>query len=205
MQIITSWHPIHLAREIHDELGQQLAAIKVGIGHIQMRTKAIDGLEERFNSILGAVDQTIQSLRKIATELRPAILDTLGLIPSIDWLIKEFARKNEMKCDFDIDVENNFFEKDISICFFRICQEALTNIGKHANATNVNVKVHQKNEVLNLKIQDNGVGIDNEKLNNPFSMGLVGMRERANLASADLQIISKKNQGTIVELVAKVS
>jgi two-component system, NarL family, sensor histidine kinase UhpB len=195
----------HLAREIHDELGQQLAGIKMGISYLKKQAESIKGVEEQANGILREVDQTIQSLRKIATELRPGILDTMGLVPSIEWLVNEFDKKTPIKSTLKINVNQNKFDKNFSTCFFRICQEALTNISKHAYASEVMIEVEQKEKDLTMRITDNGKGIANEKLANPFSMGLLGMHERANLAGAQLLINSKKNEGTSIELKAKIN
>ncbi len=195
----------HLAREIHDELGQQLAGIKMSISYLKKQAESIKGVEEQANGILHDVDQTIQSLRKIATELRPGILDTLGLVPSIEWLVKEFDKKNSIKSTLKINVIQNKFDKNFSTCFFRICQEALTNISKHAGAREVMIEVEQGEKNLTMRIMDDGKGIASEKLANPFSMGLLGMHERANLAGAQLLINSKKDEGTTVELKAKIN
>jgi len=195
----------HIAREIHDELGQQLAGIKMGIASFKNVERPITDVATYVNSILKDVDETIQSLRKIATELRPGILDTLGLVPSIEWLVKEFEKKNPVTCILTKNVKENKFEQGLSTCFFRICQEALTNISKHAGANEVVVEIRQEKADLVLRVSDNGKGMASDKLDNPFSMGLLGMRERASLAGGHLNITSKKNQGTTVELSAKIN
>lgn len=190
----------HIAREIHDDVGQQLAGIKIGLSFLKKSDGANGITEEKVNAMISDIDSTIQSLRKIATELRPGILDTLGLISSIKWLANEFENKTGVKCKVETNLQDKMFEKDISTCFFRICQESLTNISKHALATEVKIKAQQDNKELLLEISDNGKGISSGKLDNPFSMGLLGMRERANIIGAELRIISEKNKGTIVQL-----
>lgn len=204
-----------LAREIHDELGQQLVGIKIGLSSLkQGNTVSEDGspdvdspawADEKINGMMQDVDNTLQSLRKIATALRPGILDTMGLIPSIKWLAKGFEKKTNIKCHFSPNTSQEKFEKNISTCFFRICQEALTNISKHAEASEVNIRVNQKENELIMKISDNGKGIATEKLENPFSMGLLGMRERANILGARLLIMSQKDLGTTIQLMANVN
>jgi PAS domain S-box-containing protein len=193
----------HIAREIHDELGQQLAGIKMHLS-LWMKLKETTLLEDNIKSMISDVDAAIQSMRKIATDLRPGILDSLGLIPSIEWLGSEFERKTGIKCEVKINVREQQFEKNISICVFRICQETLTNITKHAEATGVIILMSYIKNSLTLSISDNGEGIASEKLNNPFSMGLLGMRERASNIGGDLQIISKKGEGTTIQLKAKL-
>lgn len=194
-----------IAREIHDELGQQLAGIKIGLSTFKKMDGAGSLMEEKVNGMMKDVDTTIQSLRKIATELRPGILDSLGLIPSVVWLGSEFEKKTRIKCVNALHVKEQKFEKDISTCFFRICQEALTNISKHADASEVMIRVEQDEHELVLKISDNGKGIASEKLENPFSMGLLGMRERASILGAHLLILSEKDKGTTIQLKTKLT
>ncbi len=192
-----------IAREIHDELGQQLAGIKMTLGSLKNGTTGNN--KEQIDLIIKDVDSTIQSVRKIATELRPGILDTLGLIPSIEWMVNEFQRKTGIKCNHDLQVSEQKIGSTVSICFFRICQESLTNISKHAGAERVSVKMSQHENDLILTVNDNGKGITGEKLENPFSMGLLGMRERARIIGGDLQITSGKNDGTTVQLRAPLA
>jgi PAS domain S-box-containing protein len=191
-----------IAHEIHDELGQQLAGIKMSLSSLKKHAAEDDALNDRVNKMVSDVDYTIQSLRKFATELRLGILDTLGLISSIEWLANEFESKTNIKCHLDIDVRDHFFDKTLSTCFFRICQEGLTNIIKHADASEIMIQVHQNKNELSLKITDNGTGIHNEKLDNPFSIGLLGMRQRANLISATLEITSERDSGTCIHLIS---
>ena len=193
-----------IAREIHDEFGQQLAGIKMGLSSFKKMFSEDNPLSEKMNDMMRDVDNTLQALRKIATELRPGILDSLGLVPSIHWLVNEFEKKTKIKCHLQPDIKKHKYEQNLSTCFFRICQESLTNISKHSGATEVYIGLEQGEKELRLKISDNGKGIASEKLENPFSMGLLGMRERANIIGAHLLIMSKKNSGTTVQLTAKL-
>lgn len=227
----------HIAREIHDDIGQQLAGIKMGLALLKKKPARATllpmggdggGLEASLDGMMRDVDNTIQSLRKIATELRPGILDSLGLIPSIKWLAQEFEKKTGIKCFIETDAKEQMFEKNLSTCFFRICQESLTNISKHAQASEIRIKIRQappqpspigretvRSKVLPdgedlggalvLEISDNGKGISSEKLDNPFSMGLLGMRERANIIGADLKINTGKGKGTTVLLRKEIA
>ncbi|MGZ3861594.1 MAG: PAS domain S-box protein [Bacteroidia bacterium] len=193
-----------MAREIHDEFGQYLTGIKLGLSSLQKHFKDNDALKERFEMLLADMEACQQSTRKVANKLRPGILDTLGLIPSLEWFVKDFQKKSSMKVDLIIsNGVKKCYDPTTAICFFRICQEALTNISKHANATETRVEIFETDATLKLKISDNGKGIKEEKLNNPFSIGLLGMRERANLIRAAFQINNKQNGGTIVELELK--
>ncbi|MBA3971153.1 MAG: PAS domain-containing protein [Bacteroidetes bacterium] len=190
----------HLAREIHDELGQELVGIKIGLSALVKNQNASEVVSEEIKTMMNTVDGTIQSLRKIATELRPGILDTLGLVPSIEWLAKEFERKSGISCKLEVDVINQTFDKNISICFFRVCQEAFTNIAKHADANRVSLLIFQDETELILTVADNGRGMSGDSLQNPFSMGLLGMHERAKNITGELKIKSRKNEGTVVHL-----
>ncbi len=194
----------HIARELHDELGQQLAGIKMGLSLITMledKGKMIEQAGHTSND----VDEVIQSMRKIATELRPGILDSLGLIPSLEWLAEEFERKKQVKCVVELNVKELRFEKNISTCFFRVCQESLTNIFKHAQASKVTIKIDQNEHDLILQITDNGKGISKGKLLNPFSMGLLGMHERASAIGGDLIVRKGANSGTVIQLKVRIA
>ena len=195
----------HIAREIHDELGQQLVGIKFGLSAFKKLQNEDPSFEKWISAIKKDVDDSIQSMRKIATELRPGILDTLGLIPSIKWLVTEFEKKNGIKCNLNINVSSQKFEKNLSTCFFRICQESLTNISKHAEANEITIDVSQHFNKLEMNISDNGKGMEGDRLNNPFSMGLLGMRERAKIINASLLIKSVKNEGTAVNIKANLN
>lgn len=189
----------NLAREIHDELGQQLAGIKYGISSFKKMAANKIEVERKVNDLLNDVDITIQDLRKIATELRPGILDTLGLASSIEWLVKGYEKKKGVRCNLKIDVNEQQFSKNISTCFFRICQESLTNISKHTEADEVDIQLYLKDKKLSLMIKDNGKGMTINKQENPFSMGLIGMRERANNIGGIFEIVSELGKGTIIK------
>ena len=136
--------------------------------------------------------------------MRPGILDTLGLVPSIEWLAESFEKKSGIKCSCYTQVVNQKFEEKVSITFFRICQEALTNIVKHASATAVTIQMIEGGDSLSLKVSDNGKGMEDGKLNDPFSMGLVGMRERARLINASFYVESNLGAGTSLYLTYKM-
>jgi signal transduction histidine kinase len=198
-----------IAREIHDEFGQQLAGIKMSLSTLikfnQHSGNGETNTVEMIRNMIEDVDNTMHSLRKFATELRPGILDTLGLVASIEWLVEEFENKSGINCRLATNVKNHYFDKEISTCFFRICQEAFTNVLKHANATQVSVEMTETSKYLKLSIVDNGKGMVLEQLNNPFSMGILGMRERANLIGARLSIGSEKDSGTIINLIRRIN
>jgi PAS domain S-box-containing protein len=194
-----------IAREIHDEFGQQLVGLKMLVSSLNNTAGITPQAKRILDEMMQGLENTSLSLQNFATELRPGILDTLGLIPSIEWLAQEFEHKTGIKCNLEIRVIDQLFEKTLSNAYFRICQEALTNIVKHAAACTVVIQVIQDQDQLSLTIADNGKGIVSEKLENPFSMGLLGMRERANLIGAQLHIESNTQKGTRVQIIGKIS
>ena len=196
----------NIAREIHDELGQLLTGIKLGLSSFKKFGTANNQIESKATAMMIEVDNSIQALRKISTSLRPGILDTLGLIPSLGWLAKEFENRTGIHCRFELlSGENKEVAKNISITYFRVCQEALTNISKHAKASEVVIRINGGEKELALEVADNGKGISKDKLDNPFSMGLLCMRERANLIKANFNITSNKNSGTTIQLKTRLN
>ncbi|HYC86467.1 MAG TPA: PAS domain S-box protein [Chryseosolibacter sp.] len=194
-----------IAREIHDEFGQQLTGLKMSLSVLQRMDPSETVYRETVQDMMAGIDTTIQSLKTFATELRPGILDTLGMIPSIEWLIREFEKKTHIPCIVRIKVTRKSFDKTISTTYFRICQEALTNIARHAGATRVVVEVIEADNCLSLIVTDDGRGIASEKMDHAYSMGLLGMRERARLIDADLSIRSQEHVGTSVEITVKLN
>lgn len=191
----------HMAREIHDEFGQQLSGLKMSLSALKRRNHGDYEMEEIINALVADVDNSIDSVRRLANDLRPALLDKLGLFSAIEWLIVEFKKKTGVEAYFYKDFEQPEIDKNIEINVFRICQEALTNIMKHAMATKVNIKIERIDNKLLIKIIDNGKGIGNEILKDSISMGLLNMKERANLINAQLNINSTSLTGTIIELI----
>jgi signal transduction histidine kinase len=196
-----------IAGEIHDELGQRLVGIKMGLSSFSKKVSSIKGAPERIREIVEDADKAIHSMKKIVTELRPAILDTLGLFPSIEWLVKQVEKNSDIKCRLSLPIKDMEFSNTFSACFFRICQEALTNVLKHSGATEVNVSVNEEGNILLLNITDNGKGMEMEEPEfvNSGSMGLLGMRERAKMMGAELIIDSKLNAGTIITLKSSLN
>ena len=196
-----------IAREIHDEFGQQLTGLKMSLASLKKQLTTNPGnAEEVLAAVISDVDQSIQGLREFATELRPGILDTLGLFPSIGWLVKDFEKKNGIVASASFKVKEDMRLNDnLAICFFRICQEALTNVAKHSGGTHVHVEMEQiGGDMLSMKITDNGRGIVSDTINNPFSMGLLGMRERASLVGGELFISSYPGTKTTVHFLVNI-
>jgi PAS domain S-box-containing protein len=187
-----------VAREIHDELGQALTSIKLDLSS-WVRELALDpkNLPKRPLSILKLVDQTIQTVRRISTELRPGILDDLGLVAAVEWASEEFADRTGTECHLDLPDEI-MVDQDLAIAVFRILQETLTNVARHANASQLNVRMVQEAGSLYLEVRDNGCGVNEETLSARGSLGILGMRERALLLGGELTIRGVPGYGTSV-------
>jgi len=190
-----------VAREIHDELGQQLTGLKMDMSSLTSRLSSSDNIViEKIQSIQQLLNSSIKTVRRIATELRPSILDDLGLIAAIEWQCEEFGKRAEIKTRFFSDLENMIFNSGVSTCLFRICQESLTNIARYAAASNVKISLHRIDEKIVLKISDDGIGFDTAMKGNKKTWGLVGMKERAAMMGGSLAIESKLQKGTTVEV-----
>ena len=197
-----------IALEIHDELGQNLTGLKMDMHMLNKRiavpgaTVDVGEASQRMNEMMDVVDQTILNVRRIATELRPPILDDLGLVAAIEWQTQEFQRRTEITCVLSSNIENVEINADFSTAIFRIFQEALTNITRHANANTVNVILKRLDHKLVLRVEDDGNGIRSESFDENRSLGLLGMRERARLIGGELEIFDGTDNGTTVLLTA---
>ncbi len=189
----------NVARQIHDELGQIMAAVRMNVAWIQMECPDHKGIVEKSSEILELIDGTIKSIRRICTELRPDVLDHLGLGAAIEWEAAEFAKRSGIPCE--VSVEEGFqMDGDRSIALFRIFQEALTNILRHSNSTKVTASLEEEDNKIILEITDNGKGITEEDISNPDSFGLLGMRERVYPWGGSVNISSSPNKGTRIEV-----
>jgi two-component system sensor histidine kinase UhpB len=190
-----------VAREIHDELGQALTAIKIDLASL-MRELPVDQQQQRkrTDSILELVDQTIHSVRRISTELRPGILDDLGLVAALEWASEEFEARTGTRCRLNLPSDDIEIDQERATAMFRIFQETLTNVARHANASEVGVRLGKENGDLTLEVHDNGTGIDVEQLSGGRSLGILGMRERAALLGGELGIIGAPEKGTTVKV-----
>jgi signal transduction histidine kinase len=144
------------------------------------------------------VDTTIQGVRRIATELRPGMLDDLGLVPAMEWQLQEFQKRSGIRCRFTSSLEEVALDAEETTVLFRILQEALTNVARHASATQVEVSLDEEQGYVRLRVQDNGRGITESEVSGSKSFGLLGMRERALLRSGDFHIQGTPGQGTTV-------
>lgn len=189
----------HIAREIHDELGQALTALKMDLSWLGKRLpRTRELLVEKVGSMSNIIDSTTQTLKNISTRLRPGLLDDLGLVPAIEWLAQQFQERTHTRYDLDIQAQDVALDPELATTFFRIFQETLTNIARHASATRVKVKFYKKAAKLILQVSDNGAGITEAQIADPKSIGLLGMRERARFWGGDVKISGSSGKGTVV-------
>jgi PAS domain S-box-containing protein len=190
-----------IAREIHDELGQTLVTLKIYISWLLRRlSKAEELASEQTKSIYALIDAAINTVMRLSTQLRPGALDDFGLASAIEWQINEFKKWTDLEYDFVSVPRNIVLDREIATAFYRIAHEALTNIIRHAQATQVRILLKKTRRVLELSIKDNGNGITEAQINDPRAFGLVGMRERAHLLGGELQVSGVPGEGTIVKI-----
>jgi PAS domain S-box-containing protein len=192
-----------IAREIHDELGQALTALKIDLAWVAQRLppdepERRDALIDKLGEMARMTDETIDCVRRISSELRPGVLDDLGLLAAIEWQAQEFERRTGIECAVESNLGDDRLERNLSTAVFRIFQEALTNVVRHARASRVDVLLRCADRRLTLQVQDNGVGIAEDAIFRPNSLGLTGMRERARRLGGSVTISSKAGLGTLV-------
>jgi signal transduction histidine kinase len=189
-----------IAREIHDELGQALTGLKLDISWMKARLPRDHDMITQCVSIIDRIDQTINSVRRIATELRPSVLDQLGLAAALEWQGQEFGSRTGIEVTTSIAVDGGKLSGELESSAFRILQESLTNIARHARATKVRIALKQNPDLLLLEITDNGIGIARARFDENTSLGLIGMRERALACGGELSIAARQDHGTTVLL-----
>jgi signal transduction histidine kinase len=195
-----------IAREIHDELGSALTALKWDIeGLLPLVSTEGSAVQKKLEAMMRLADSIINGAKRIASELRPSILDDLGIIEAIESHAQQFQDRTGITTSFDSTVDSIPLNRDQSIAVFRIFQEALTNILRHANANGVDITADEQAGEFILTIRDNGRGITHEDKSRPLSLGLLGMQERAHLIGATIDITGNDGKGTTVTLRVPLS
>jgi PAS domain S-box-containing protein len=195
---------MRIARELHDQLGRCLTSIKMELLWIEKtvsRRSAGDDLHpinEKTRTMLEAIDETVNVVRRISTELRPGILDDLGLPAAVEWQAKDFQRRSGISCILNITEEELEISRDQATAFFRIFQEILTNVARHSRAEKIWVQLELRNGIVSLEVEDDGVGISPDAIEQPDSLGLAGMRERAAIFGGQVEIAGMPGKGTTV-------
>lgn len=190
-----------LARELHDHLGQVLTAIRINSKAInyELPSDCDPKIRERLNEISTLTDQTMEEIRELSINLRPPMLDDLGLVPTLRWYIKQYANRLNIEAKFDVLGLADRLTSELETTFFRVVQEALTNIARHAQATSVHVRLHRKGSAVVALIEDNGQGFDVAKVmarkSTTSGTGLLGMRERVTLLGGYFDIQSRPGHG----------
>lgn len=198
LQVVREEERALIAREIHDELGQSLTALKMDVHWLRHRLPAEEqSLIEKTHRMSDLIDRTVQSVRKICAQLRPGLLDDFGLSAAIEWEAGEFAKRTDIECIVLSDPEDMVLSKGVSTAIFRIFQETLTNIARHANATKVEIILKRQGDRVEMRVADNGRGITEEEILNPGSFGITGMRERVDYLGGDLHISGNRNGTTV--------
>jgi PAS domain S-box-containing protein len=189
-----------IAREVHDELGQALSVLKIDVRCLgdALAGGDVAALKEQLESIARGLDTTVQKVREICAELRPAILYHFGLPAAIEWLIKEFQKKSEIECSLELGTDELALDHDLALALYRMLQEGLTNIMRHAGARQAKVSLTKDEQHLFMRIEDNGKGITEEDINHPGSFGIIGMIERARFWDGSVRFESVPGKGTTV-------
>jgi PAS domain S-box-containing protein len=191
-----------MARKIHDELGQNFTAIRIDLSELQEELPPdLLELRDRIGSISKMIDDTAQRMKRISVELRPGLLDDLGIASAIEWQTEEFRKATRIDCTLSLDPPELVLDHQSTTTLFRVYQEVLSNIRRHAGASNIDVKLKAKAGQVRLEVADNGKGIEQEALSSPTSLGLIGMKERLMLLGGELKIKGKNGQGTRVTVV----
>jgi PAS domain S-box-containing protein len=202
LQSLLEEERMRISREIHDELGQALTVLKLDLSSIR-RSLVSDGLAEqsaKVHDIERTVTRIIRTVRKISTDLRPGILDELGVAAAIEWMAKDFQNRTGIGCKVTIQAVDKISDTARATAIFRIVQEALTNVMRHAAASQVNVSLEKKDDTLIVEVRDNGIGIMEGWISDSKSHGLIGVRERVLLLGGETVISGKPGEGTLVRV-----
>ena len=206
LQSVREEERTRIAREVHDELGQALTGLKMELSWLDKKFAeaghfpALRFLRQKTREMPEVVDEIISTVRKIATELRPGVLDDLGLEAAIEWQIHDFQKRTGIKCEFASNLKDIRLSQERATAVFRIFQETLTNVVRHANASRVKIKLEATRGKLMLEVQDNGKGVTARDLSGVKSLGLLGMRERAMMLDGEVTIVGRRGKGTTVGL-----
>lgn len=205
LQTIREEERKQISRDIHDQLGQQLTIIKMDIIELSKKLAgAGTEIEERIDNIGYVVDETIKMIRKIAHELRPTLLDHMGLAPAIEWHLKEFEKRSGLYITFTSTIKESSLEDKVKINLFRILQESLTNVGRHALAKSIIVQLEQQEDEITLTIQDDGIGFNTKEAIAKETFGILGMKERVAMIGGTCSIFSLPGNGSTITAKVKL-
>jgi PAS domain S-box-containing protein len=190
-----------IARELHDELGSALTSLKWDLeGVDKLCSEADSALRAKIRGMLEQIDTIMNAVARISTELRPSVLDDLGLVAAVKWQALQFEGRTGIVCRIAHSMERVDLSREQTTAIFRILQEALTNVIRHAQATRVKITIEKEEDEFVLQISDNGRGITEDERAGPRSLGLIGMRERAHLVGGEIEITGIAGRGTVLTL-----
>ena len=201
LQSVREEERTRMAREIHDELGQALTALKMDLSWLNRRHLEKDAaIKNKLASMEELIDRTIETVQKLSGELRPGILDDLGLAAAIEWQAEEFQKRTAIECQVALGPEAITLNREQATTMFRIFQETLTNVIRHARASKVEVRLEEENGNIVLEVTDNGRGITQGEIGDPKSFGLMGMRERVKYIHGEVTIAGSPGKGTRIRV-----
>ncbi len=201
LQTVREEERTRISRELHDELGQSLTALQLGLGVMEAQLPVgSPAWADHMDSLKALTDETISTVKRIASDLRPPLLDDLGLVSAMEWLLASFSKRTGVAHALLLPDNRPQYNANVSTAFFRILQEALTNVSRHGQATQVTVELIEQDAGVTLNITDNGKGMDEAALSARKSLGLIGMRERCLLLGGRFDIASLPGEGTRIEV-----
>jgi two-component system, NarL family, sensor histidine kinase UhpB len=201
LETVREQERLAISREIHDEIGQALTALKLDLAYVNHRIQPVSGeVGERLAAMRSAMDGLIAKAQHITAELRPPLLDNLGLGAAIEWQVRQFRQRSGIDCQFIPPAETVPLDSKTATAAMRIFQEAMTNILRHAKATQVQVSLYYGPGSLELEVADNGTGISPDQMRSTTAYGVMGMQERARLCQGELEISGRPGKGTTVSL-----
>ncbi|PZR29606.1 MAG: hypothetical protein DI535_02525 [Citrobacter freundii] len=200
LQTVREEERLHIAREIHDELGQLLTVLKMDVSWLNRKLQpTTEPVQEKLKELLSLIDITVKKVRHISSELRPSLLDDLGLVAALEWHIEEFQKRSGIEVEHELPSPEPVLPEPVKIGLFRILQESLTNVARHSEAQRVMVTLIQEENNLILTIEDNGKGFDAENTKKK-TLGLLGMKERALMIGGEYKITGTPGKGTTVQV-----
>jgi two-component system sensor histidine kinase UhpB len=209
LQSVREEEKMVLAREIHDELGQVLTALKMDLAYANRKLggegASIQEIHKKMHSMIQVIDDTVEKVRRIATDLRPDVLDNLGLVPALEWYAEEFQSRTGITCKTKLSTKRIVLDQTRATAIFRIFQETLTNVARHSGASLVEVNLRLLRDRLLLEIQDNGKGINGTDTRERNSLGILGMQERSLLLGGTFKITGIPGEGTTVSVMIPLS
>ncbi len=201
LQTVREEERIRISREIHDELGQQLTVLKMDISWLKKKVDATDlKVQQKMNDLMKVIDHTVRTVRKISSDLRPSLLDDLGLVAALEWHSQEFEKRFGIPIEFNAEVKELDVKPEIATAMFRIFQETMTNVARHSEATKVETSILMENGKLVMRVRDNGRGFSRNDITDKRTLGILGMQERAAIIEGEYSISSQPGEGTIVEV-----